>query len=75
MNNIFSTGCVTVWYTWKRWDLFWGKVRKQTEVMTLSDIFLCEISLNEQDICEIDMSLSFWEGMTMSFLSIKVEYI
>lgn len=43
--------------------------------MTLSDIFLCEISLNEQDICEIDMSLSFWEGMTMSFLSIKVEYI
>lgn len=43
--------------------------------MTLSDIFLCENSLNEQDVCEIDMSLSFGEGMTMYFLSIKVEYI
>lgn len=36
MNNIFSTGCV---YTWKCWGFFWGKVRKQTGVMTLSDIF------------------------------------
>lgn len=44
-------------------------------MMALSDIFFCENSLSEQDICEIDMSLSFGEGMTMSFLSIKVEYI
>lgn len=43
-------------------------------MITLSDIF-CEKSLNEQNICEIDMSLSFWEGMMMSSLSTKVEYM